>query len=235
MQRMMWKSGIATIVVLLFVVVAVEVQTWQSKTELVRQPGYWVAVSYARQSFNGDQPAGPKVRVFRGTDGSVRHEQPSPPFAANARAGFDGVFIENHTTGRMDRRIGTDKWISSPLTNKALTGKPNGVLAKSRATQLSASDPRISAIARTYPQLTFWEFTGSAGNTVVFCPELNMLDVYSDAHGMVNRVVDVVLGEPDSGLFALPVGVEVEERPEPDDIGQNPTRRPVKFKNKNKK
>ena len=222
MKKIMWTTGVVALVFVGLIIVAARAQ---QSGEVVSQPEHWIAVTYSRQFFQGDLPSGAKTVFARSSDGSLRVVEPAPPIPG--RSGLDSVMIENRAQARMFRRVGPNRWTSSPLAEQIFGGQPRAVLSKTTARQLNGTDVRISALAQAYPHLTFWEFTNSRGNRVVFCPELNLLDVHGEiGSGVTTRVVDVVLAEPSADLFRPPQGDAIEERSQPDGISQMTNRPP---------
>jgi hypothetical protein len=135
---------------------------------------------------------------YRSSDGSTRLEQSE---GAN-------VQISNFDT-KTFFALRRGEWVQSPLKTQPMGGKPFMHLDRGRVAQVPATDPRVKAAVNIGIPVTFYEFVDGAGNTKVYCPELNMLDVYAQyADGVDQTVTKVVLGEP-AVAFTPPPGSSV--------------------------
>jgi hypothetical protein len=180
----------------------------------ITQPDEWVPISYEVQFTQNNTPSLTRLIFQRSSDGSTRTTSMAP-------AGVETVEIDSVPQNKHFRWTTGGKGSVHPLRTRPNGGRPFGVISKSRARQIASNDPRVTHLASLGMPLTFWEFVGSSGARVVFCPELNLLDVHADlGGGRIKKVMNVVVGEPPANLFVPPADVAFEARSEPEGSGR---------------
>ena len=93
-------------------------------------------------------------------------------------------------------------------------------LKRNTVTPVEATDPRVWAVASSTPMpASFYEWRPGPRTAIIFCPELNMLQVWSKTEGIGERqVTSLTVGEAPV-RFAPPEGVAVQVRAEPAGTG----------------
>jgi hypothetical protein len=134
--------------------------------------------------------------------------------------------ITNHAAKKYFRLHHGD-WQQHPMRPQPNEGKPYRRLARAAVHEIDRFDPRVRAFAEVGVPLTFFEHKAHPDDVSVFCPELNMMEVWNrhSSGGRVfeRRVTGVVLGEPQVAL-SPPSGAKVIERHDP--AGPGLVRRP---------
>jgi hypothetical protein len=145
-----------------------------------------------------------KYVKYRASDGSTRLERLDG-------SQIDEVQINNVTNGRFYQFRG-GQWFANPLRAQPSGGKPHTLLDRNTVTPIEVTDPRVEAVTKLGIAASFYEFRGSSGTRVIFCPELNMLEVWTQTTlGVVRQVTSVRLGEPQVE-FGPPADALVQER-----------------------
>jgi hypothetical protein len=155
----------------------------------ITQPMEWIPITYEYET-RIDGHLVFAYTVSRSSDGSTRQER---------RDGLD-IQILNRTLRRffwMHR----DAWTDHPMRPQPNGDRPFLRLTRNRVTHMSSEDPRVQAVKGVVDlSPTFYELRTSADQSTIFCPELNMLEVWfrmQRSDGVVERqVTSVALGEP---------------------------------------
>jgi hypothetical protein len=141
----------------------------------------------------------------RSSDGSTRTER------------GDGADIKVSNAGLAKYyHFHNGEWIAYPARPQPNNGKPYLRFKRDSVTAVSPDDSRVQGVALSAGiPLTFYEWRPGGGKVSIYCPELNMLEVWtrteSDRSVFEKRVLRVTLGEP-SVSFELPAGVWATER-----------------------
>lgn len=171
----------------------------------VQGPDDWVPLTYDETQTEGGVQTF-TYTVYRSSNGSVRRERHEGPL----------VEIMNRTANRF-YRFEHGVWYEHPMRPQPAGGKPFLKLARNSVIQVEPSDPRVQTVAFAAAPLTFYEHRSATG-IKVFCPELNLLEIWAQRQPggvpLEIRVTSIVLGEPHAE-FAPPQGVSVIPRADP--------------------
>lgn len=172
----------------------------------ITQPEQWIPLSYTIQRTHDGVPT-TREQVARYSDGSI------------------GRFNEDGRTGNvLDLSVGRffelqhGKWTSYPMRVQRFDGKPFMKLKRSSVRQIESNDPRVIAVS-SLGEFTFYLFgaTDDKGFATIYCPELNMLEVWqrvparfkdSPDKSLELTIVNLALGEP-TAPRQPPAGVDV--------------------------
>ena len=138
---------------------------------------------------------------YRSSDGSLRLDQTESGDVQIANTRLNTLF-------RFRRRTGL--WTRAPL-GAASTGdrallRRNG--SRSRIAEVDYDDIRVRAVREAGLGMSVFEFA-DAGGRRVYCPEFNMLEVFSRrADGMTEQLTTILAGEP-AVAFEPPPGAAV--------------------------
>jgi hypothetical protein len=165
------------------------------------QPSEWVPISYETEFELNGVKSGSRFLTYRNRAGSTRSVAMTQGIETNR---IDNVVLGKHYLWRTGG-VGS----VHPLRSRPNNNKPFLTIGRSRLQEVAQSDPRVQHLSTAANNLTFWQFVNSVGDTIVYCPELNLLDVHVNMrNGKVKRVVNVLLGEPAPDLFLPPSDVE---------------------------
>lgn len=167
----------------------------------ITPPSNWLPLTY---EYTITSKGGVRRYVeYRLSDGSVRRDS----------LDIDEVQMTNVARQKFYRGH-NGQWTESPMRRQPNEGRPYLQLKRETVTAVEPSDTRVQGVALSAGiPLSFYEFK-AGDSTVVYCPELNMLDVWAH-HGGPNgqfreRQVDrIVRGEPQVP-FEPPQGASVQ-------------------------
>jgi hypothetical protein len=170
-------------------------------------PKEWVPLTYDVALKNNGVIGGTRFRIYRSGNGSTHTISTAGAVETHQ---LDNTVLKQHIRWTAGGRGFVHPLRAQGVDRRLLT------IGKSRLTEVPPNDARVSALSNLPGQRSFWEFVGSDGTRFVYCPELNLLDVFVDlGGGKTKEVVNIVLGEPDSGLFLPPPNVALEPQPDP--------------------
>lgn len=173
-------------------------------SQFIAQPSEWLPMTI---EIRRTEPDGTVTRAvkYRTADGSTRFEQ----WSDGSKEAKNIQILSLKTNTFTYFRAG--EWIQSPSRNQPNDGKPFMALARSNVTPVRSDDPRVQAAAHLGIPLTFFEWREEA-STRVFCPELNMLEMFvRRVDSTETQVTRVSLGEPQVD-FRPPEGAKVTIR-----------------------
>ena len=158
----------------------------------------WVplTVEYVRDIGNGKVQ---HIVKYRTADGSTRLEQIE----------MGEIQIVNMTKHAYYHLGRNQRWMQAPLRPQPNGGKPFMRLSRNRVTEVRNDDPRVTAMTAAGVAALLYEFVDE-GARRVYCPELNMLEVYSaKIDGVTQQLTKLTLGEP-AVEFEPPAGADVD-------------------------
>lgn len=181
-----------------------------SEADLISQPTHWVPISYTlERSTNGKVTQ--IISAARYGDGS--RSRMSSRISNGQKEGW----ISNVALGRFFE-LQHDHWVSHPMREQKNEGRPFMKLKRSSVTAVDPRDPRVEAVAAAVPSASFYLMEMSEGRlSTIFCPEINMLEVWSrivaqqeqETSVVEHRVTSVILGEPSTERIPPP-GATIE-------------------------
>jgi hypothetical protein len=157
----------------------------------------WIPLSYGQAVVRNNGAEEFSYTMHQSADGSTRRER---------NDAHQEIQIVNFASGRY-YEFHHGYWADHPMRQQIRRR-----VTRESVTPLAATDPRVAAVALLPMGLSFYEFKMDEMNSVIFCPELNMLEVWS-RRGSVQNVLEkvvtwITLGQPQVD-FQPPQGVEV--------------------------
>ena len=196
----------SALVLVTLVTVGQHARATQAPDVLIRGPVDWVPLTF-ELTHSEDGVLLSMYVTYRSANGSMRRER------------NDGQTIEvlNLATDEY-YQLHAGTWYEHPARPQPAAGKPFLVLDPKTAVEVPASDPRVRALAGLGMALTFYEVGRGTPAVKVFCPELNLLEVWAQRRrgGKLAefKVTSVSLGEP-GVQFLPPSGVQPVRRNDP--------------------
>jgi hypothetical protein len=186
--------------------ITASVNARQGSTEEIRPPSQWLPMTYEYTitSKNGTQ----RYIEYRSTRGDLRRDG----------LDIDEIQITNVAQNKFYRGH-HGEWTESPMRPQPADGKPFLRLKRDTVTEVQSSDPRVQGVTASVGiPVSFYEFRAGTTSTVIYAPELNMLEVWArheNSNGFKERKVsNVIVGEPQIAFTPLS-GVPVKRSTDP--------------------
>jgi hypothetical protein len=181
-------SGVlgVTVVTVGFVILSASRQAQPTSGGSIGPGDEWVplTVEYIRTIPDGEVQ---HIKKYRSADGSTRLEQLEIGEIQIANMSKHLFYVYGHSSQR---------WRQAPLRRQPKDGKPFLQLQRDRVAQVRYDDSRVSAIKDAGLGVSLFELADPGGRRV-FCPDLNMLEIFSEkADGIRQQMTKVTLGDP---------------------------------------
>lgn len=189
-------------------------------SEIVREPDDWIPFTAVVERSAAGRAS--RANIARASDGSYYRDELDT-----------GVRTIDNQSRHLNFQYSRGTWVARPLVGGA---RPAGrALSLRQVTPVPQNDPRVAQLHGTELGLRFYELQGTGGGSAIYCPELNLTQVWRREpwDSGVYRFVSLVLEEPPASLFEPPNGAIVETRDTPVQRGRI-SDLPSKKKNENR-
>jgi hypothetical protein len=186
--------------------ITVTVNARQGSTAEILPPSEWLPMTYEYTITSKNGTA--RYTEYRSERGDVRRDSLDSDEIQLTNVARNKFYAAHH-----------GQWVESPMRPQPAGGKPFLRLKRAAVIEVKSSDPRVQAVTASVSiPVSFYEFKGGTTSTVIYSPELNMLEVWArheNADGFRERkVTSVIVGEPQIE-FTPPSGVAVKGSTQP--------------------